>query len=171
MLLVYTGEGKGKTTAAVGQTLRALGQGLGVAFCQFMKRPGQAGEQTMLQQLLHDGFRAGGKGFLRPGDDPEPHRRTAGETLDWCLDRLVNRAPRVEMLVLDEALYALGAALLSRQDLERVMDKARDLGVHLVLTGRGLPPWLEERADLVTEMRAVKHPYAQGIPAARGIEF
>ncbi len=171
MLLVYTGEGKGKTTAAVGQAVRALGQGLGVAFCQFMKRPGQAGEQITLQHLLHEGFRAGGKGFLRPGDDPEPHRRAASETLDWCLDRLDNAAPRVEMLVMDEALYALSAALLSRQDLERAMDKAQGLGVHMVLTGRGLPPWLEERADLVTEMRAVKHPYGQGIPAARGIEF
>ncbi len=171
MLLVYTGEGKGKTSAAVGQAIRALGQGFDVAFCQFMKRSGQAGEQIMLQHLLPDGFRAGGRGFLRPGDDPEPHRRAARETLDWCLDRLDNATPKVAMLVMDEALYALNASLLSRQDLEGVLDKARDSGAHLVLTGRGLPPWLEERADLVTEMHAVKHPYTQGIPAARGIEF
>ena len=77
MILVYTGSGKGKTCACVGQTVRALGQGFDVAFAQFMKRDGQAGEQRMLSRWLGSRFLAGGAGFLRPGADRTPHREAA----------------------------------------------------------------------------------------------
>ncbi len=171
MLLVYTGDGKGKTSAAVGQTIRALGQGFDVAFCQFMKRPGQAGEQALLRDILHDDFLVMGKGFLRPGNDPAPHRQAALETLAWALKKLEEFRDKEAMLIMDEAIYALNASLLEPEELERVISLARERGAHLVLTGRGLPPWLEEQADLVTAMQPVKHPYEQGIPAQRGIEF
>jgi len=168
MLLIYTGEGKGKTSASVGQALRALGQDMRVAFCQFMKRPGQAGEQTILQQLLQENFLAGGKGFMRPGQDKKPHQEAARATLYWARERLEHGA---QLLVLDEALYALGAGLLSREDLEPFCRECAAKGAHLVLSGRGLPDWLLAMADLVTEMMPEKHHFEKGVTAQAGIEY
>ena len=75
------------------------------------------------------------------------------------------------MLVLDEVLYAFGNGLVTRQELEGLIAMARELDVHLVLSGRGLPDWLRAEADLVTEMGEVKHPHQQGVKAGKGIEF
>lgn len=167
MILVYTGNGKGKTSACVGQALRALGQGMEVAFAQFMKRDGQAGEQAMLSRLLGRRFHAGGEGFFRHEEERPPHRKAALDTLVWA-DRQLDE---VNMLVLDESLYALGAGLLNRDELEGVLSAAAERGVHVTLSGRGLPDWLAEAAHLVTEMREIKHPWRQGGQAVRGIEF
>ncbi len=167
MILVYTGEGKGKTCACAGQALRALGRGMAVAVAQFMKRDCGAGEQVMLRRLLGERFRAGGLGFLRNGEDRPAHRAAALELLAWAGEQL----PAVDMLILDEALYALGAELLRQEELRAVMEASRGLDRHLVLSGRGLPDWLGAEADLVTEMRERKHPWRQGIAAAPGIEF
>ena len=173
MILVYTGEGKGKTCACAGQALRALGQGMAVAFGQFMKRECGAGEQQMLRRLLGARFRPGGLGFLRHEEERPAHRAAAAQLLSWARQQ----AAEVDMLVLDEALYALGAGLLTREELAPLLAGARGasgpLGAvrHLVLSGRGLPDWLAEEADLVTEMRERKHPWRQGIAAAPGIEF
>ncbi|MEG6505114.1 cob(I)yrinic acid a,c-diamide adenosyltransferase [Nitratidesulfovibrio sp. 1201_IL3209] len=167
MLLIYTGNGKGKTSACVGQAIRALGQGLTVAFGQFMKRPGQAGEQAMLDRLLGERFRAGGKGFLRREEDRPAHRKAALDLLQWAEDIL----PEVDMLVLDETLYALGYCIVTNEEVECLLELAETQCKHLVLSGRGLPGWLAERADLVTEMNEVKHPWQKGVQATKGIEF
>lgn len=167
MLIVYTGNGKGKTSASVGQAVRALGQGFKVVFGQFMKRPGQAGEQKILGDLLGEDFRAGGLGFFRKEEERAEHAAVALELLNWALGRVAQAG----MLVLDESLYALGHGLISRQDLEKVIAACEDTGAHLVLSGRGAPDWLVERADLVTEMGEKKHPYAAGVTAVRGVEF
>ncbi|HEU6438639.1 MAG TPA: cob(I)yrinic acid a,c-diamide adenosyltransferase [Nitratidesulfovibrio sp.] len=167
MLLIYTGNGKGKTSACVGQAIRALGQGMNVAFGQFMKRSGQAGEQEMLGRLLGERFRAGGQGFLRREEDRPAHRKAAQELLQWAEGIL----PQVDMLVLDETLYALGYDIVTRAEVEHLLELAEPQGRHLVLSGRGLPDWLAERADLVTEMTEVKHPWQKGVQATRGIEF
>lgn len=168
MIIVYTGNGKGKTSACVGQAVRALGQGFSVVFAQFMKRDGQAGEQAMLAQLLGASYRAGGKGFLtRPEQFPE-HRAAALELLSW-LNAL---SPVPDMLVLDEALYALKANVLTEEELRELMRPFASPGKpHLVLSGRGIPDWLRDAADLVTEMVPVKHPHQQGVIAQEGIEF
>ncbi|MGE4296653.1 MAG: cob(I)yrinic acid a,c-diamide adenosyltransferase [Desulfovibrionaceae bacterium] len=172
MLIIYTGDGKGKTSAAVGQAMRALGQGLRVAFGQFMKRSGQAGEQKTLATLLGDGYTARGKGFLRRDEDRPAHREAALELLAWAEARLAEPAPEGgAMLLLDETLYALGAGILERAEVEAIIDHAAASGWHLVLTGRGLTDWLAARADLVTEMVPVKHPYASGVTAQPGIEY
>lgn len=167
MLLIYTGNGKGKTSASVGQAVRAHGQGLTVAFGQFMKRPGQAGEQKVLSAMLENRFFAGGPGFFRDGEEREKHRRAALEVLHWAKDMLAS----ADMLVLDEILYAHGYGLVSEDELRSLTEKARTAGAHLVLSGRGLPAWLEQEADLVTEMREKKHHFGQGHQAAPGIEF
>ena len=167
MILVYTGDGKGKTSACVWQTVRALGQNMVVAFGQFMKRDGQAGEQAMLAKLLGERFFAGGLGFLRTDAERPAHREAALRVLGWAHEQL----EQADMLVLDEALYALSAGILDQQELEELMALARARDCHLVLSGRSAPEWLVDAADLVTSMTEIKHPWRTGVKAAPGIEF
>lgn len=167
MILIYTGNGKGKTSACVGQALRALGQELRVGFGQFMKKDVRAGEQVLLKRLLGENFRAGGRGFFRREEEREEHRAAARTLLSWARERL----PRLDMLVLDESLYALRAGLLERAEVEALLREARELSCHLVLSGRDAPQWLMDMADLVTDMGEVKHPAQSGVKAQRGIEF
>lgn len=168
MLIIYTGNGKGKTCASVGQALRAHGQGLSVSFTQFMKSDVHAGEQKLLLKLLgEDHFYIGGCGFFRDESQRHQHREKALETLRWCL----KQTESVDMLVADELLYALGQQLITQLEIEKLINTCAAHDTHLVLSGRGLPLWLEGKADLVTEMREIKHPYAAGIPASKGVEF
>ncbi len=167
MILIYTGKGKGKTSASVGQAIRAHGQGLAVAFGQFMKRPDQAGEQKILAALLKDSFFAGGRGFFRQEESREEHRQAALEVMGWAERMLFF----VDMLVLDESLCALAAGLLQDDELRALIKQAGEKGVHLVLSGHVMPDWLCDEADLITEMREIKHPYSKGQKAVRGIEY
>lgn len=166
MLIVYTGDGKGKTSASVGQAVRAAGQGLRVAFVQFMKKDVQAGEQRLLAGLPGVRLHIGGSGFFRQENERSVHRAAAQETLAWALEAV----PTSDMLVLDEVLYALKKNLLTREELENLLEAA-DGQTHVVLSGRGLPDWLEERADLITELLEIKHPIHKGVSAVKGIEF
>lgn len=168
MILVYTGNGKGKTSACVGQAVRALGSGLRVAFGQFMKQNGVSGEQRMLAHLLGDKFRAGGKGFFRCPEEAPEHRAAALELLAWAKAL----QPDLDLLVLDEALYALGSGLLTKKHLRELMAPCSGTGPpHLVLSGRGLPGWLEKETHMVSEIKEIKHPAAQGIKAQKGVEW
>ena len=167
MLLIYTGNGKGKTSASVGQAIRALGQGFTVYFGQFMKRPEQAGEQKILATLLHEHFFASGAGFFRKEEERPAHREAALRLLHWANTHL----DTADMMILDETLYALGSGLLTQQEITALLDAAEKAGTHVVLSGRGLPDWLRERADLVTEMMEIKHPYNLGEKAGKGIEY
>lgn len=167
MLLVYTGDGKGKTSALVGQAMRAAGQGLKVAFAQFMKKDVKAGEQILLERDLGSNFFIGGCGFYRNEAEKDKHRQAALEVLDWAAERVRS----CDMLLLDEVLYALGAGLLQDAELKSLIELCRAGGVHLVLSGRGAPGWLVDEADMVTEMRPVKHHFEAGIKAQKGIEF
>lgn len=167
MLLIYTGNGKGKTSALVGQAIRAIGQNFVVSFGQFMKRDEQAGEQRMLQQLVGDRYHVQGQGFLTKPEQYPAHRKVSLALIEWARNQLAE----VDMLLLDEALYALSAELLLAEELRELIALSREHACHLVLSGRGCPGWLEEEADLVTEMVEHKHHYAQGIPAQKGIEF
>lgn len=167
MIIVYTGNGKGKTSACIGQAMRAHGRGLAVAFGQFMKRPDQAGEQRVCAALFGSLFKAAGPGFLRREEERPQHREAAGKLLAWAEGLL----PEIDMLVLDEALYALGKDLICRSELECLLNSAEAADTHVVLSGRGAPEWLCERAHMVTEMVERKHPFASGHKAAPGIEF
>jgi cob(I)alamin adenosyltransferase len=166
MLIIYTGEGKGKTSAAVGQAVRALGRGLAVFFAQFIKKADQAGEQLILRDILKDRFYIGGLGFYLDETDKARHTAAARTTLDWALGRDVSGG----LLVLDEALYALAAGLMEEADLREVLAFCRGHNTHLLLTGRHLPAWLALEADLITEMVPFKHPYIAGAKAVPGIE-
>ena len=168
MILLYIGPGKGKTSACVGQCLRALGQQFAVAFGQFMKRDNLAGEQAMLHELLGEHFLAGGIGFFREESQRQAQRAAAQQVLAWAHGQLANGA---QMLILDEACNALECGLLTPEEMRGLCRACRDADCHLVLSGRSAPQWLQDDADLVTRMDAVKHPYAKGVPAQKGIEF
>lgn len=173
LVLVCTGNGKGKTTAALGLAIRAWGGGAKVLILQFIKGGGIAGELKAIEQMAKIGgagkiaLRQLGLGFTQKGDDPAPHQMAAARALDEARSALDGAW---DMVILDEVLYAVKFGLLDPGAVLELI-ALRPPQVHLVLTGRDAPPDIVACADLVTEMREVKHPYARGIPAQRWIEF
>ncbi|MBE0465617.1 MAG: cob(I)yrinic acid a,c-diamide adenosyltransferase [Candidatus Desulforudis sp.] len=170
LVLVFTGDGKGKTTAALGLALRAVGHGMRVLVLQFVKGGWETGEIKAAAGLAGLEIRSVGAGFVHPGEEQglSRHREAAGQALAEA--RAALQSGLHDLVILDEALCALGLSLVSLEELLTLIS-LRPPGMHLVLTGRGAPPEIVARADLVTEMREVKHPYHAGIAAQRGIEF
>lgn len=170
LIIVHTGPGKGKTTAALGLGFRAVGSGLRVMMVQFIKGSWHYGELDSAAELGENfQIRPMGKGFLKLGGTPDPeHLEAAGAA--WKFAREALFSGRYDMIILDEINYAIGYGLVP---LETVMEALREKpeDVHVVLTGRSAPAEVIELADLVTEMREVKHPYQKGIDAQRGIEY
>lgn len=171
LIIVHTGQGKGKTTAALGMVLRALGHGYRVAIVQFIKGAWEPAEKAAFrpwegEQLV---FRAMGEGFTWETQDRDRDIAKAQEAWAIALDYI--RDPRYRMVLLDEVNIALKLGYLSpEQVLAGLAEKPEDS--HVILTGRGAPPPLIEAADLVTEMTLVKHPFKeQGVKAQPGIEF
>ncbi len=167
MIYVYTGNGKGKTSACIGQVVRARGRGLRVAFVQFMKRDGEAGEQTFLKELLGDDFFAAGEGFFRQEEDRPKHRDAALRAITWAK----NRVEQVDVLIADEILYALGKRLILEEEIGTLLRHAKANETHLVLSGRGFPEALTPEVDLITEMMEIKHPWHTGHSAVPGLDF
>lgn len=171
LVLVNTGNGKGKTTAALGMAFRAWGQGMKVLVLQFIKGGWKYGELKAAEKLgPYYEMRQMGEGFIKgPGDQSlEEHRHAAAEALEAARTEI--SSGKYDLIVLDEILYAINYGLVALDDaLDLIAKKPEPL--HLVLTGRDAPPEIIERADLVTEMREIKHHYSRGIPAQKGIEF
>ncbi len=171
-VIVYTGNGKGKTTAALGMAFRAIGRGWKVLMVQFMKGTWHYAELDTAQRLAPDlEIVPMGKGFYKILDDhfsEEEHKAAAKAALDFAHDKMLSG--EYDLLILDEANNALSTGLLP---LEAVMqfldDKPSDFNV--VLTGRAAPQELIDRADLVTEMREIKHPFQKGLLAKKGIDY
>ena len=165
---VLTGDGRGKTTSALGLALRAWGAGARVSFIQFIKSRRDTGEATAAAALGERfGFAPLGAGFVcRP---PSKEDREAAATALSKAEEDV-RSGGFGLVVADEILVALKLDLVRREDVERVVGAARGR-VELVLTGRGGPEWLKSLADYWTEMSPVKHPLADGVKARRGVEY
>ena len=164
---VYTGDGKGKTTAALGLALRASGAGLKVAFIQFVKGDADCGEHRFVAaHAPFDIFQPNTGNCLRQSD--AELKPIVEETYALAVNKLASGS--YDVVILDEVLIALGRGLLTTDAVLELI-RQRPPRVELVLTGRGAPPEVIAAADLVTEMSAVKHPYDQGITARRGIEF
>ena len=174
LVIVNTGNGKGKTTAAMGMGMRAAGNRMRVLALQFIKGTWKTGEIEAIKQLepYFELVRMG-RGFTieRLRDErisDEEHRLAAQEALVWVRERITSG--EYQVVILDEILGSIKAGLVTLEEvLDLVASKPPDL--HLVLTGRGAPQELIDVADLVTEMRPIKHPYEQGIMAQRGVEF
>ena len=171
LLMVNTGEGKGKTTSALGLMMRAAGQGLRCCMIQFMKsRSDRYGEHVAAEKLGIE-VHTMGDGFTWDTKNPEQDRQTARETWKLCLEKL--RSLEYDMLVFDELVYVLSYQMLPVDEVLKEFQSARasQPALHIIVTGRDAPAALIEAADLVTEMREVKHPFNAGIRAQRGIEF
>ena len=169
-ILVFTGDGKGKTTAALGMALRAAGHGLPVAIVQFVKADRTVGEIQALARLPGVTIVQTGRGFLpKPGDPAiAVHRAAAHEGLDEA-QRIIATGQR-RLVILDEVCVAVARGLLDEADVLAVLRRAR-AGTCVVLTGRGAPESLLAAADTVTEMREVKHGLKRGIAAQAGVEW
>ena len=171
LLIVHTGNGKGKTTCALGLMMRAAGQGLNCCMIQFMKsRHDRYGEHVAAENLGIE-VHTMGDGFTWDTKNPEQDRQTARETWNLCVEKL--RSGDYDMLVFDELVYVLSYDMLPVTEVLDEIRAARELkpSVHIVVTGRDAPKELIAAADLVTEMTEVKHPFQAGIRAQRGIEF
>ena len=173
LFLLYTGDGKGKTTASLGVTLRAIGRGLHVEYLQFIKNPQRTyGEQLALQKLGVD-MKQMGIGFTWT-KTPEEHREALQKA--WAITKEKLADESIDLLVLDELNNALAISKFPVDDvlpLVEVVEAIRDRpeSMHLVVTGRSAKQELIDLADLVSTIDATKHYYEEGIPAVKGLEF
>jgi cob(I)alamin adenosyltransferase len=169
LVIVNTGNGKGKTTAALGVLLRGWGQDMRVVMLQFLKaKTGKWGEIRAAQRMGVEIIPLG-KGFTWESDNLEHDRALAHQCWEQCREKI--ESDQYDVVIMDEITYAINYGWL---DLETVLTtlRNRNPAMHVILTGRNAPAGLVEYADLVTEMREIKHPYkTQGIMAQKGIEF
>lgn len=172
MLIIHTGNGKGKTTAALGAALRAVGEEKRVLMIQFIKGPWKSGEDDAAKLLApHFELRKRGKGFVGILGDSLPredHERAASEALAEA--RRESAEGNWDIIILDEINNALSLKLTRLSDVLDFIDTFPPRK-HLILTGRDAPPELIARADIVTEMREQKHIFNTGIKGRRGIEY
>jgi len=173
MIFVYTGLGKGKTTAALGQAIRALGQKKSVLMIQFVKsRKFPSGEDKIISKF-GSRFRLikGGKGFVKILGDKLPfktHKKAATGTLKTAQKAILSKS--FDLVILDEINVALSLKLIQLREVLKILEKA-DPQTDIILTGRGADSELIKIADLATEFREIKHPFKAGITAEKGREF
>lgn len=167
LIQVYTGDGKGKTTAALGLAMRASGHGMKVAFIQFVKGDSSCGEHLFVSR-----YRPFEIIQLNPGDSftksKDKLRSEVEQTLAYAEEAMLHGG--YDVIVLDEIFMAIDKGLITTQQVLDLLDKKPDR-VELVLTGRRAPREIVQRADLVTEMLMIKHPFIEGVSARRGIEY
>jgi cob(I)alamin adenosyltransferase len=168
LLLVYTGHGKGKTTAALGIVFRALGRGLKVAVVQFIKGKWKTGERTYAETLPELTFLVMGRGFTWESDDLSRDKEAARKA--WEEASQLIQGGEHAIVVLDELTYVINYDFVSLGEVLAVL-RDRPAHVHVVVTGRNAPDEMVEMADLVTEMKSIKHPFEKGIAAQPGIDF
>jgi cob(I)alamin adenosyltransferase len=168
LVIVNTGDGKGKTTAALGVLLRATGQNMRVVMLQFLKsKTGNWGEMRAAQRLGVEIIPLG-DGFTWMSKDLDKDRALAQECWQLCREKIESN--QYDVVIMDEITYALNYGWLSLEEVLATLRNRNPL-LHVIITGRDAPAGLTEYADMVTEMREVKHPYKTGIMAQKGIEF
>lgn len=172
LVIVHTGGGKGKSTAAFGMAMRSLGQGMRVAIVQFIKGAIPTGEAAFIQRLGDLGLpiemQTLGEGFTWKTQDRERDVATAAKA--WAKAVEVMRDPANDLVILDEINIATKYQYIDVATLVEELRSKRPM-LHVVLTGRNASPEVIEIADLVTEMKVIKHPYTHGIKPQRGVEF
>lgn len=171
LVLINTGPGKGKTTAALGTALRAAGNGMRVLVLQFLKGSWHYGELDSIAAFGSDFvIKQLGRGFVKVGGaetDPEDLRLVQEA---WAQAKAAILSGEWDLIVLDEINYAIGYGMLDAAEVAETLRQRPEM-LHVILTGRNAHPVLVELADTVTEMREVKHAYQKGILAQRGIEY
>src|ERR1700730_2944388 len=168
LIIVNTGDGKGKTTAALGVALRACGYGMRVIMLQFFKGKWQCGELRSAPKLETFEIHPMGQGFTWESKDIEIDKAMVREAWRAAKEKILSG--NYDVVILDEINYALSYDFLPVTDIVDFL-KNKPPMLHVILTGRDAKPEIIEIADLVTEMRQIKHPFEQGISAQKGIEF
>jgi cob(I)alamin adenosyltransferase len=169
LLIVHTGEGKGKTTAALGTVWRARGRDMRVCVVQFLKHEQGAWGETRLAKALGVEWIKTGDGFTWTSKDMN---ETIAKALHgWQVAQTKIASGAYDLIVLDEFTYLLAFGWLETTAVLDWLKAHKPPALHLIITGRDAPPALIDSADLVTEMHKVKHPYDVGIMAQKGIEF
>ncbi len=169
LVLVHTGHGKGKTTAALGLAMRALGHGLNVCVIQFIKGSWKYGELASAERFddLLD-FHVMGKGFTWKSENLDTDKQVAQEAWKFAKQKLAS--DDYALIILDELTYLIKYGFVEESDILETLANKRD-DLHIVVTGRDASQGLLDAADIVTEMVAVKHPFKNGVKAQKGIEF
>lgn len=172
LVIVYTGKGKGKTTAALGMALRAIGHDYKICMIQFIKGSWHYGEMTSSKRLEPDfELTAVGKGFVGILDDKTPldtHKKIAQEAIQIAKEKILSE--KYNVIILDEINYAINLGLIDTNDALELI-KIKPSKVTLVFTGNHVKQEIVDAADLVTEMKEIKHPFQRGIRAKKGIDF
>lgn len=172
LLIIYTGNGKGKTTAAMGTAFRAVGQGMKVLMVQFIKGSWHYGELDTAKMLGDERFvmLPMGRGFVKVGTEkPAPEDIAAAQKAwEFGRDKMLSR--EYQLVIFDEINYAIHYGLLRAEKVAEGL-AGRPEDVHVILTGRNAHPSLVEAADIVTEMKQIKHPFEKGVLAQRGIDY
>lgn len=169
VIVVNTGEGKGKSSSAFGMVFRAAGWGMKVCVIQFIKGKWKTGEQKAAERFDNIEWHALGDGFTWDTKNPEQDIATSREI--WGLCRAKVRSHEFDMVVFDEINYVTGYGWISGEEIASFLRDERPEWMHVVLTGRNAAPEVVEVAHTVTEMSKVKHAFDQGINAAQGVEF
>lgn len=173
MIYIFTGNGKGKTTAALGSAMRAVGEGKKVLMVQFIKGPWKSGEDEAYKKLTPDFLLVKrGKGFVGILGDilaHEEHEKAAEEALTFARGEAESK--KWDIIILDEVHNAIQLGLIKKEKVFEFVQYAKGKVEHLILTGRDAPQELIDLADLVTEMKDIKHPYYDGKKGKRGLEY
>lgn len=167
-IIIHTGDGKGKTTAALGTVFRALGHGQKVCVIQFIKGQGKYGERILAEKLENLDWHICGKGFVFKKENVEEDRKIAEEGFRLAAEIIAS--DRYDLVVLDELTYLPALDFLAAEKIVETL-RSKPERLNIIITGRKAPPELVEIADTVSEVGAVKHAYQHGIKAQKGIEF
>ncbi len=172
MILVLTGEGKGKTTSAIGQGIRAIGQGKRVIMFQFIKsKEWVTGEDKVLAKIENFTLKKGGRGFVGIMGDNLPieeHQKAAKETLSEIKE--ASHSGKYDLVIMDEVNVAVNLGLILAKDVLDIINTA-PAGVDFILTGRSAPKEFIDQADIVSEIKEIKHHFQKGVWAKKGIEY
>ncbi len=169
VVLVHTGEGKGKSSSAFGVAFRAAGWGMKVCVIQFIKGKWKTGEQRAAKKFDNIEWHALGDGFTWDTKNPEQDIKTSREIWELCKEKV--RSHEFDLLVFDEINYCASYGWIPGEEIAAFIREEKPAWMHLILTGRDAPQAVIEVADTVTEMRMLKHAYEAGISATQGIEF
>ncbi len=170
MLIIYSGNGKGKTTAAFGLALRASGYNKKVLILQFVKEEAwpEGARVVIRENLKNITIKALGSGWVGIMGDKKPlsfHKKAAKKAVSECLKAI--KSKKFDLIILDELIGSLHGKLITKSDVLKIIKTPTDL----VLTGRNCPDWLIKKADLVTEMKEIKHPFQKGLQAKKAIDY
>ncbi len=169
LVVVNTGEGKGKSSSAFGMVFRAAGWGMRVCVIQFIKGQWQTGEQKAAENFDNIEWHALGDGFTWDTKNPEQDIETSREIWQFSKQKIISE--QFDMVVLDEINYCCGYQWISGVEISEFIEKEKPPWLHLILTGRNAAPEVIDIADTVTEMNNIKHVFAKGIKAEQGVEF